>query len=77
MLKEEVPLLNTQIKALEELNVTYVTQDSLRVKEIQLYKNAYEDQIYKYNKLNSRYKTCKVLSVIGGIASFLLGALCL
>jgi hypothetical protein len=75
MLLKKVPLLTNQIVALEELNNTYVKQDSLRIKEIDLYKNAYEERDLQYNKLNKKYKCYKTYSILGGIAAFVLGIL--
>lgn len=75
MLLKKVPLLTNQIVALEELNNTYIKQDSLRIKEIDLYKNAYEERDLQYNKLNKKYKRYKTYSVLGGIAAFVLGIL--
>lgn len=75
MLLKKVPLLTNQIIALEELNNTYIKQDSLRIKEIDLYKNAYEERDLQYNKLNKKYKCYKTYSILGGIAAFVLGIL--
>ena len=68
-------MLTNQIKALEELNSSYVIQDSLRLKQINLYKNAYEDSNKQYLKLKKKYKIYRVGSVIGGIGLFCLGIL--
>ena len=51
-----------QISDLERLNSLYLEQDSLRCKEIEQYKNAYEDSYDKYNRLNKRYKVYKTIS---------------
>ena len=63
MLLEKVGLLNSQINTLEEVNKLYIIQDSIRCKEIDQYKNAYEDSFKKYNKLNKRYKTTCIVSL--------------
>ena len=75
MLREKVPLLNNQIKSLEELNSSYVKQDSLRLEQINLYKNAYENSDKQYLKLQKQYKTYRTVSIVGGIALFCLGIL--
>lgn len=75
MLREKVPLLNNQIKSLEELNSSYVKQDSLRLEQINLYKNAYENSDKQYLKLQRQYKTYRTVSIVGGIALFCLGIL--
>jgi hypothetical protein len=62
-LTEKVNTLENQISNLEKLNFTYVEQDSIRCKQIEEYRNAYEDSFDKYNRLNNRYKIAKVVSV--------------
>lgn len=74
MLTEKVKLLDSQVSNLTEINKLYQIQDSIRVKELDLYKGAYYDGLDKYNKLNKKYKTTKVLS-ISGLAAILLGVL--
>lgn len=74
MLTEKVKLLDSQISNLTEINKLYEVQDSIRVKELDLYKGAYYDSLDKYTKLNKKYKTTKVLS-ISGLAAILLGVL--
>lgn len=73
MLLEKVDLLNIQVKNLEEINSLYIKQDSVRCKEIDKYKNAYEDEFKRYNKLNKKYKTTCIISLSSLL--FLLGAL--
>lgn len=60
--KEKVGLLTEQVEDLSKLNSLYVEQDSIRCKEIDEYKNAYEDSFKKYNRLNKRYKIVKGIS---------------
>ena len=72
-LLKKVDLLNNQVSDLEKLNYLYIEQDSLRCKEIDQYKNAYEDSYKKYNRLNKRYKITKTVSL--GSILILLGAL--
>lgn len=72
-LKEKVEILNSQVSNLEELNSLYIIQDSIRCKEIEEYKNAYEDGFKKYNRLEKRYKTTKIISF--GSILLLIGAL--
>lgn len=60
--KEKVSLLTEQVEDLSKLNSLYVEQDSIRCKEIDEYKNAYEDSFKKYNRLNKRYKIIKGIS---------------
>ena len=59
---KKIVLMDSQIKDLEELNSLYIAQDSVRCKEIEEYKNAYEDSFKKYNKLDKKYKTAKIIS---------------
>lgn len=76
MLKKEKPLLLQQIKSLEELNKTYETQDSVRLMEINLWKNQsyqLEDLNVKLSKKLKIYK--KIPYISGGIIAVLLGVL--
>ncbi len=76
MLKKEKPLLLQQIKSLEELNKTYETQDSVRLMEINLWKNQsyqLEDLNVKLSKKLKIYK--KIPYISGGIIAILLGVL--
>lgn len=75
MLLKKVPLLTDQINALEQINATYVKQDSLKNEEITLYKNAYEEQNAQYSKLKKNFKKYKTYSIIGGVVAFILGFL--
>ena len=59
-LTNKVNLLENQISNLEHLNLTYVEQDSLRCKEIEEYKYAYENYYRKYNR---SVRTTKIVSV--------------
>lgn len=76
MLLEKVSLLNNQINTFEKINAIHASQDSLRLKKIDLYKNAYEKRSIQYKEVNKNFKKYKVYSVLGGIAAFILG-LCL
>ena len=76
MLKNEVPLLQQQIKGLEELNKTYVVQDSLRIEEIGMWRTQsykLEEQNVKLTKKLKIYK--KVPYISGGIIAILVGIL--
>ena len=76
MLKNEIPLLQQQIKGLEELNKTYVVQDSLRIEEIGLWRTQsykLEEQNVKLTKKLKIYK--KVPYISGGIIAVLVGIL--
>ena len=76
MLKKEKPLLLQQIKSLVELNKTYETQDSVRLMEINLWKNQsyqLEDLNVKLSKKLKIYK--KIPYISGGIIAVLLGVL--
>jgi hypothetical protein len=76
MLKNEVPLLQQQIKGLEELNKTYVVQDSLRIEEIGMWRTQsykLEEQNVKLTKKLKIYK--KVPYISGGIIAVLVGIL--
>lgn len=59
-LQEKVEILDNQVSNLEELNSLYIIQDSIRCKEIEQYKTAYEDSFKKYNKLDKKYKATKI-----------------
>jgi hypothetical protein len=74
MLKKEKPLLLQQIKSLEELNKTYETQDSIRIMEINNWRNQsyqLEDINVKLSKKLKIYK--KIPYISGGIIAVLLG----
>ena len=76
MLKNEIPLLQQQIKGLEELNKTYVVQDSLRIEEIGMWRTQsykLEEQNVKLTKKLKIYK--KVPYISGGIIAVLVGIL--
>lgn len=76
MLKKEKPLLLQQIKSLEELNKTYETQDSVRLMEINLWKNQSYQLEYINVKLSKKLKIYKKIPYIsGGIIAVLLGVL--
>lgn len=72
-LLEKVDILNNQVSNLEQINTLYEIQDSVRCKEIETYKQAYEDSFKKYNRLDKRYKTYKYISF--GSVLLLIGAL--
>ena len=72
-LLEKVDILNNQVSNLEQINILYEIQDSVRCKEIEIYKQAYEDSFKKYNRLDKRYKTYKYMSF--GSILLLIGAL--
>jgi len=69
-LKEKVEILNDEISNLEALNKTYVVQDSIRRKEIELYKSSYEDINKKYKRLDKKFKIVSISSIVA-----ILGAL--
>ena len=69
-LKEKVEILNDEISNLEALNKTYVVQDSIRRKEIELYKSNYEDINKKYKRLDRKFKIVSISSIVA-----ILGAL--
>ena len=76
MLKNERYHLLRQIKGLEELNNTYILQDSIRINEIK----EYENQVFALNvenvKLSKKLKLYKKIPYIsGGIIATLLGIL--
>jgi len=73
MLIEKVGLLNSQVNTLTEINKLYSTQDSIRSRELDLYKGAYQDGLDRYTKLNKKYKVSKVISLSSLL--ILLGAL--
>jgi hypothetical protein len=76
MLKEERPFLLKQIDGLEELNKSYVLQDSLRIVEIETWKNQaylFEKENVKLSKKLKDYK--KIPYISGGIIAILLGVL--
>ena len=74
MLKEERPFLLKQINGLEELNKSYVLQDSLRIVELETWKNQaylFEKENVKLSKKLKDYK--KIPYISGGIIAVLLG----
>ena len=74
MLKNERYHLLRQIKGLEELNNTYILQDSIRINEIGLWRKQayeYEDVNVKLTKKLKIYK--KIPYISGGIIAVLLG----
>lgn len=64
MLTEKVELLNKQVSSLTEINNLYSVQDSLRVQEVNIYREAYKSSLDDYSKLNRKYKITKVGSVL-------------
>ena len=76
MLKMKQPLLMKQIEGLEELNKSYVFQDSLRIKEIENWKNQSYSLEKENVKLSKKLKKLeKIPYISGGIIAILLGIL--
>lgn len=71
----ENPLLKQQIKSLEELNQLYLKSDSIRIKEMDLYKDKIASDEKEINKLKITNKKIIYGSSIGGIVLFILGIL--
>lgn len=70
------PLLMKQIEGLEELNKSYVFQDSLRIKEIENWKNQSYSLEKENVKLSKKLKKLeKIPYISGGIIAILLGIL--
>jgi len=77
MWSEEVPLLNKEISALKESNSNYQKIDSLRVKEIDLYKEQHNNDIKSLDKLKKSINKWKIgtYSGIGASIALLIGFL--
>lgn len=77
MWSEEVPLLNKEISALKESNLNYQKIDSLRVKEIDLYKEQHNNDIKSLDKLKKSINKWKIgtYSGIGASIALLIGFL--
>ena len=73
----ENPLLKEQVASLEKLNQLYVQTDSIKNKEINLYKEKVASDEKKIQRLKSTQKKLVVGSSVGGIVLFILGLLIL
>lgn len=73
MLLQKTSLLTEQINTLHKINIAYEKQDSLRLEEINLCKNSYNDKSIQYEELKKKYSKYKRWSIVGGIAIFCLG----
>ena len=69
----ENPLLKTKIQSLEELNTLYVKSDSIKTKEIEIYKEKVSSDEKVIKKLKSSRKKITGFSCVGGIVLFILG----
>jgi len=63
MLTEKVKLLNNQVSTLTEINNLYSMQDSIKTKELEIYKESYEFALDNCVKLDRKYKICKYISL--------------
>ena len=69
----ENPLLKQEIKSLTELNQLYIKTDSIKSKELNVYKEkvAVDDKLIQ--QLKSSRKNIVTISCVGGICLFILG----
>ena len=72
-LSNENVLLKEQVFSLEELNQLYSKTDSLRIMEIQNYKEKVVSDEKKIQRLKSTQKKLILSSSVGGIVLFILG----
>lgn len=72
-LSTENPLLKTKIKSLEELNSLYVESDSIKSKEIDIYKEKINSDAQVIKNLKSSRKKIIGGSLVGGIVLFIIG----
>lgn len=73
VLTQKVPLLTNQIVTLEELNKTYIKQDSLKSIQLDLYKNLYIEKESEYIKLDKQFGNIKKCAIFGSVVTFILG----
>lgn len=73
LLIQKVPLLTNQIVTLEEINKTYIEQDSLKSIQLDLYKNLYIEKESEYIKLDKKFENTKKCAIFGSIVTFILG----
>lgn len=71
----ENPLLKKKIASLEELNQLYINSDSLKTKEISIYKDVVVSNEKKIQQLESSRKNIIKGSFVGGIVLLILGLL--
>ena len=69
----ENPLLKTKIKSLEELNSLCVKSDSIKTKEISIYKEKVNSDAQVIKNLKSSRKKIIGGSLVGGIVLFIIG----
>lgn len=72
-LSNENVLLKEQVFSLEELNQLYSKTDSLRIMEIQNYKEKVVSDEKKIQRLKSTQKKLILSSSVGGIVLFIIG----
>lgn len=75
MLLHKTSLLTNQVEALQKTNIAYKEQDSLRLQEINLYKDSYNNKSTQYEELQKKHIKYKRWSIVVGIAMFCLGVL--
>lgn len=73
MLKNENPLLKSQIKSLDELNKLYIKSDSIYKIEIDVYKNKVESDNKLIKKLKTKQRNTLIYSSAAGLILFILG----
>lgn len=75
---QQVPLLNAEIANLKALNQIYVEQDSLRIKEVDVYKEQYQKDKEMIAHLERSSKLWKKTTFAGGviIIGLVLGLIC-
>lgn len=77
LLSEKVPLLESKIANLEEVNVNLNKIDSLRSSQVTMYKDALEVERKNLTSLKKSLKTTKVIATSTTLASIILALVCI
>ncbi len=77
LLSEKVPLLESKIANLEEVNVNLNKIDSLRSSQVTMYKDALEVERKNLTSLKKSLKTTKVIASSTTLASIILALVCI
>ena len=70
---KEIPILNNEINSYKKLINTYINEDSLKSKQIDLLKTENYSNINNIKKLNKKLKFTKITGISGSFLLFLLG----
>ena len=70
---KEIPILNNEINSYKKLINTYINEDSLKSKQIDLLKTENYSNINNIKKLNKKLKFTKITGISGRFLLFLLG----